>query len=168
MQQLRLIRRAVRPANAYTPDSSPIFSSTDEKRSKKTKKHEATTPDEAASDPIASQANSSEVEDTNNERDPQASSSQSASRNDQANSDSESDGDPSRLVHESVLNSGKSKHGPRTKFVPESETAEQRNERTVFVGNVPVDLVKDRVREMTHLIPVLMLTLGHHSRYKKN
>ncbi|KAJ3545525.1 hypothetical protein NM688_g5617 [Phlebia brevispora] len=60
-------------------------------------------------------------------------------------SDSDDEGDPSTLVHESIADGNKSKHGSRkTKYVPPEETAEKRNERTVFVGNVAVDVVKDR------------------------
>lgn len=71
--------------------------------------------------------------------------------------DSDGEGDPTKLVHESVANAGKPKHGPKSKYVPEGETAEQRNERTVFVGNVPIELVKNRVRTLIRrLLPLLM------------
>lgn len=67
--------------------------------------------------------------------------------NNSADSDSDEDGDPSKLVHESVVPGGKTKGASgKVKFVPSEETAEQRDARTVFVGNVPVEVVKSRVR----------------------
>ena len=64
-------------------------------------------------------------------------------------SDSDPEGDPSKMVHESLAHDGKPKHtSHRTKFVPEDETSEKRDERTIFIGNVPVDVITDRV----HLI----------------
>lgn len=35
-----------------------------------------------------------------------------------------------------------------TKFVPEDETSEQRDARTIFVGNVAVEVAKSRVRPL--------------------
>lgn len=65
-------------------------------------------------------------------------------------SDSDEEGDPSKLVHESVAAGGKTKSASgKVKFVPSEETAEQRDARTVFVGNVPVEVVKSRVRPCT-------------------
>lgn len=68
--------------------------------------------------------------------------------------DAEDDeGDASQLVHESLSGSKsrKDRRGKRTKekFVPEGETAEQRNERTVFVGNVAVEVAKSKVRTVS-------------------
>lgn len=74
--------------------------------------------------------------------------------NPESDPDSDEEGDLSKLVHESVAPGNKSKHGGgKTKFVPEEETPEQRNARTVFVGNVPVDVVKNRVSCNDHCIP---------------
>ncbi|KIP03853.1 hypothetical protein PHLGIDRAFT_37234 [Phlebiopsis gigantea 11061_1 CR5-6] len=60
--------------------------------------------------------------------------------------DSDADeGDLSKLVHESVASGGKAKSASaKVKFVPSEETTEQRDARTVFVGNVPVEVVKSR------------------------
>lgn len=72
----------------------------------------------------------------------------------QGSSESEVEGedeeDASRLVHESLTGprSRKDRRGNRTKkekYVPEEETAEQRNDRTIFVGNVAVDVAKSKV-----------------------
>lgn len=63
-----------------------------------------------------------------------------------SSAESDEEGDPTKLVHESAANGGKPKstHG-KTKHVPSEETPEQRDARTIFVGNVPVDVVKSRV-----------------------
>ncbi|KAI0632212.1 hypothetical protein C8Q77DRAFT_1210519 [Trametes polyzona] len=62
-------------------------------------------------------------------------------------SDSDDEGDPSKLVHESLLKGaqpkGQSRHG-KAKYVPSEETAEQRDARTVFVGNVAVEVTKSK------------------------
>ena len=64
-------------------------------------------------------------------------------------SDSDDEGDPTQMVHESLLkgdaSATTSRHG-KTKHVPTEETAEQRDARTVFVGNVAVEVTKSRVR----------------------
>jgi nucleolar protein 12 len=41
---------------------------------------------------------------------------------------------------------GKSSRNRKSKHVPEDETADQRDRRTVFVGNLSVEVVKKRVR----------------------
>ena len=62
-------------------------------------------------------------------------------------SDSDKEGNPSRLVHESVAVGDKSKTvSGKVKYAPQEETPEQRDARTVFVGNVPVEVVKSKVR----------------------
>ncbi|KAI0356406.1 hypothetical protein OH77DRAFT_1400622 [Trametes cingulata] len=72
---------------------------------------------------------------------------QDAAESSSSDSDSDDEGDPSKLVHESLLKGGQSKgqsrHG-KTKYVPEEETPEQRDARTVFVGNVAVEVTKSR------------------------
>lgn len=59
----------------------------------------------------------------------------------------ENDFDPSKLVHESVAK-GASSHSQskKTKYVPPGETSAQRDARTIFIGNVPVEVMKNRVR----------------------
>jgi len=55
--------------------------------------------------------------------------------------------DPSQLVHESVAKlTGKGKSTRKSKHVPENETADQRDLRTVFVGNLSVEVARKRVR----------------------
>ena len=66
---------------------------------------------------------------------------------DSDDSDSDEEVDPSKLVHETVANNGKHKNARsrKAKYVPEGETREQRDSRTVFVGNVPIEAVKTKV-----------------------
>ena len=64
-------------------------------------------------------------------------------------SDSDDEGDPSKLVHESLLKGAEKKAQSRNgkaKYVPSEETPAQRDARTVFVGNVAIEVVKSRVR----------------------
>jgi nucleolar protein 12 len=59
--------------------------------------------------------------------------------------DDDEEGDPSTLVHESL--SGKPlPSNSRKKYVPEGETPAQRDERTIFIGNIPLEVAKNRVR----------------------
>ena len=62
--------------------------------------------------------------------------------------DSDDEGEPSDLVHESLVKGGQAKgqsrHG-KAKFAPSEETPEQRDARTIFVGNVAIEVTKSRV-----------------------
>ena len=63
-------------------------------------------------------------------------------------SDPDDEGDPSKLVHESLLKGKKGGYGgssSKRKYVPSEETPERRNARTIFVGNVPAEVAKSRV-----------------------
>ena len=79
---------------------------------------------------------------------------QESSKNDdgRVSSDSEEDEDepfdPSMIVHESLRKSKEKSHKPtpKKKYVPPDETREQRDLRTVFVGNLSVEVAKKRVR----------------------
>ena len=62
-----------------------------------------------------------------------------------ASEDSDEEGDPSKLVHETLLQGNSSKSASKKKYVPAEETAEQRNARTIFIGNVPIEAVTSRV-----------------------
>lgn len=72
---------------------------------------------------------------------------EAADDNDDNPTDSDEGGDPSRLIHESLSTSSKNKNQDRakTKYAPPDETSERRSARTVFVGNVPVEVAKSRV-----------------------
>lgn len=61
-------------------------------------------------------------------------------------SESDEEDDPSKLVHESLLKENKSKAGAKKKYFPAEETPEQRDARTIFIGNVPTEVVTSRVR----------------------
>ena len=72
-------------------------------------------------------------------------------RNGPAHDDSDAsngDNDPSRLVHESIAKTPKTVKvaSTKSKFVPPDETAEQRDARTIFVGNLSVEVAAKRVR----------------------
>ncbi|GLB38746.1 putative RNA recognition motif containing protein [Lyophyllum shimeji] len=56
------------------------------------------------------------------------------------------DVDPSSLVHETMKKDGKktSRSGSKAKFVPPDETPEQRDQRTIFIGNLSVDVAQKR------------------------
>jgi len=64
-------------------------------------------------------------------------------------SDSEEESGPSTIIHESLLNTGvKPDRRPsarKEKYAPLDESAEQRNLRTVFVGNIPSEVAQKRV-----------------------
>jgi hypothetical protein len=40
----------------------------------------------------------------------------------------------------------------KTKYVPKEETREQRNARTIFVGNLPVEIVKSKVHVFSDIL----------------
>lgn len=72
----------------------------------------------------------------------------------EAQSGDGSESDSSQVpVHESLTKKSK-KSSRKHKFVPEAETAEQRDARTIFVGNLPAEIVKNRVR-LTQITIVL-------------
>ncbi|KIM43189.1 hypothetical protein M413DRAFT_444003 [Hebeloma cylindrosporum] len=56
-------------------------------------------------------------------------------------SSTDEDGDdPTTLVHESLRKSSKKSKVPKVKTVPQTETAEMRDQRTIFVGNLPIEV----------------------------
>jgi nucleolar protein 12 len=67
----------------------------------------------------------------------------------EASDDDGDEADTSRLVHESVANAeaqnAKSSRSRKTHNSPPDETSEQRDKRTIFVGNVPAEVAKSRV-----------------------
>ncbi|KAG1841938.1 hypothetical protein DFJ58DRAFT_907649 [Suillus subalutaceus] len=64
------------------------------------------------------------------------------------NSDSEEESGPSTLVHESLLSGGAKSNqrasARKVKFAPPDESEEQRNLRTIFVGNLPSEVAQKR------------------------
>ena len=117
-----------------TPSKTPI---TKVKRSKASKNVEE------------SESEGEEDEDEGVGKDSGADDKSGSDEGEDATSDSDGEGDPSKLVHESLQKGaqtkGQSRHG-KQKFVPSEETPEQRDARTVFVGNVAVEVTKSRVR----------------------
>jgi nucleolar protein 12 len=65
--------------------------------------------------------------------------------------------DPASLVHETVsgAKSGRSTKKKKVHYVPENETKEQRDQRTVFIGNLPPDVLKSKV-SLDSLYPLLL------------
>lgn len=61
--------------------------------------------------------------------------------------DEDEEGDPSQLVHESLTGKGKSKskRGSKQKYVPPDETPDQRDQRTIFIGNLSLEVAQKRV-----------------------
>ncbi len=57
---------------------------------------------------------------------------------------SDNDGDLDKLVHESLTKKDKKTRAPKTKYVPSEEVAEQRDQRTIFVGNLPIEVASKR------------------------
>ena len=57
--------------------------------------------------------------------------------------DSEEEGESTQLVHESIQ--PKPKPAKRQRFVPADETPEQRDRRTIFIGNLPSEVAHKRV-----------------------
>jgi nucleolar protein 12 len=61
-------------------------------------------------------------------------------------SSADEDGDdPTTLVHESLKKSAKKAKGPKAKHVPQTETPELRDQRTIFVGNLPIEVASKTV-----------------------
>ncbi|KAF9449099.1 hypothetical protein P691DRAFT_759309 [Macrolepiota fuliginosa MF-IS2] len=58
----------------------------------------------------------------------------------------EDDEDPSKLVHESLKSQSKSKskRGPKQKYTPPDETSIQRDQRTIFIGNLSLEVAQKR------------------------
>jgi nucleolar protein 12 len=58
--------------------------------------------------------------------------------------------DPSQLVHESMSKpAGKGKSSrlaAKSKHIPEDETPDQRDARTIFIGNLSVEVAQKKVR----------------------
>lgn len=73
--------------------------------------------------------------------------------------DSNEEGDPSQLVHETIAkpSSRKGKNNGstiKTRYAPHDETSEQRDARTIFVGNLSIGVVQKRVSLVFYTILV--------------
>ena len=78
----------------------------------------------------------------------------------QLNDTSDGEEDASQLVHETIVKNVKrdktrSRHAHHH-HVPPDETKEQRDARTIFLGNVPMEVAKSKVRPLS-LTPGLTL-----------
>lgn len=55
---------------------------------------------------------------------------------------------PTMLIHESLQkNMKKISRTPKQKYVPEDESPNQRDQRTIFVGNLPIELASKKVSQ---------------------
>ncbi|KAK0457413.1 uncharacterized protein EV420DRAFT_1629835 [Desarmillaria tabescens] len=136
-------------SNATKPISGPSHSNTAEVASKKPKRSKSTSSASAKQGkvpkPIKTQKtmkhpkistdNDDELEDT------YAKSKEVQIEN---GGESEPDEDPSKLVHESVAQSATftGRSSQKRKFVPSDETQEQRDLRTIFVGNLSIEVAQ--------------------------
>lgn len=69
-----------------------------------------------------------------------------APETDSENSENSDDEGTSNLVHESLREGKKArKTGRKIKYVPAEETAEMRDTRTIFIGNLPVEVAQKKV-----------------------
>ena len=65
----------------------------------------------------------------------------------------ESGSDGGMLLHESLHADGPSKHiGSKKRYVPEGETRERRDARTIFIGNLPIEAAKGKVNNYSFCI----------------
>jgi len=71
---------------------------------------------------------------------------QSAEDEEDNDDEADDDSDTSRLVHESLMEKSKFKHKSRKqKYVPPDETPAQRDQRTIFIGNLSLEVAQKRV-----------------------
>lgn len=68
---------------------------------------------------------------------------------------SDNEGDLDKLVHESLTKKDKKVRTPKTKYVPSEETAELRDQRTIFVGNLPIEVASKKVRFCSNSVSML-------------
>jgi RNA recognition motif-containing protein len=63
--------------------------------------------------------------------------------------DGESDRGTTTIVHESLKeSSSKDKASAKLKYAPADETPEQRDARTIFVGNLPIEVAQKKVTRL--------------------
>ncbi|CEL60425.1 Ser/Thr-rich protein T10 in DGCR region OS=Mus musculus GN=T10 PE=2 SV=1 [Rhizoctonia solani AG-1 IB] len=65
-------------------------------------------------------------------------------------SDSDSDPDAPPPVHESLTQKPEGERPRKKKYVPEGETSEQRDARTIFIGNLPASVAKSSAKKSLH------------------
>lgn len=82
--------------------------------------------------------------------------------NDELDSGDENDENAPPPQHESLAGpSEKRDRGSKNKlkYVPEGESKEQRGARTIFVGNLPAEIVKNKVRAVDAMFPFRFTTI---------
>ena len=81
-------------------------------------------------------------------------------RDEDASESSDDEHTTAPLVHETIINDGmKSSVATRSRsaYVPSGETKEQREARTVFIGNVPIEVAKSRVIYNIHCMDLKLI-----------
>src|SRR5262245_18213161 len=70
-----------------------------------------------------------------------------------------SDGQTTTIVHESLKqnHTGKHKSGAKCNYAPEDETSEQRDARTIFIRNLPIEVAQKKVRVLMLWLPSLYM-----------
>ncbi|KAI0754878.1 hypothetical protein C8Q80DRAFT_1141625 [Daedaleopsis nitida] len=146
-------------ASALSFDAAPTkVPSSDKKRKasgdvptakvKRSKSEATVTPSSSKAPPKASKRLQTPVEDSSDSDEDEGDAQVEDESLDTGSSDSsEDEGDPSTLVHESLLKGGEKKSQSRNgkaKAMPSEETPGQRDVRTVFVGNVAIEVTKSR------------------------
>lgn len=83
-----------------------------------------------------------------------------------SDADGDDSDDPSNLIHESLRAKGPKTGGKRPKYAPPDEAQEQKDARTIFVGNLPPEVAQTRVSE--HYLVHVPLTSPSLSPYRNN
>ncbi|GAB1520966.1 Nucleolar protein 12 [Rhizoctonia solani] len=68
----------------------------------------------------------------------------------QSESDSDSDPDAPPPLHESLTQKPEAERPRKKKYVPEGETPDQRDARTIFIGNLPASVAKSSAKKSLH------------------
>ncbi|KAF9483522.1 hypothetical protein BDN70DRAFT_873836 [Pholiota conissans] len=63
---------------------------------------------------------------------------------DAGGSENDDEGDSGELVHELLWKKNRKWRTPKTKHIPKEETLEQRDQRTIFIGNLPIELASKK------------------------
>ncbi|EGN93820.1 hypothetical protein SERLA73DRAFT_171723 [Serpula lacrymans var. lacrymans S7.3] len=97
---------------------------------------------------VAKEVKESDEENSDLEKSYPSTSKQASQKGVDVDSDSDEEGDPSKLVHEALAKDGSSNKkgstGSKAKYIPEDETPEQRDARTIFVGNLSVNVAQKK------------------------
>ncbi|CAE6468320.1 unnamed protein product [Rhizoctonia solani] len=68
----------------------------------------------------------------------------------QSESDSDSDPDVPPPIHESLAQKPESGRPQKKKYIPQGETSDQKDARTIFIGNLPASVAKSSAKKSLH------------------